>query len=130
MPIQKFTEQAINKIIESLIKMKDKASLNELKTKLEKLRVALSKEREQTKQMIETYFNYTQGKATDEEMDQANKQFQDFLKTLGLGIFVILPGAPITIPLIVKLGQKLGVDVIPDSFKEEDKSFSKKKPPQ
>jgi len=120
MPIQKFTEQAINKIIESLIKMKDKASLNELKSKLEKLRTALSKEREQTKQMVETYFNYTKGKASEEEMNEANKQFQDFLKTLGLGIFVILPGAPITIPLIVKLGQKLGVDVIPDSFKEED----------
>jgi Fe-S oxidoreductase len=118
MVIQKFTEQAINKTIESLLKMKDKASLSELKSKLEKLKIALGKEREQTKQMLETYFNYTQGKASDEEMEQANKQFQDFLKTLGLGVFVILPGAPITIPLIVKLGQKLGVDVIPDSFKD------------
>ncbi len=120
MPIQKFTEQAINKTLESLLKMKDKATLGELKNKLEKLRHALSKEREQTRQMMETYFKYTQGRASDEDMEKANKQFQDFLKTLGLGIFVILPGAPITIPLIVKLGQKLGVDVIPDSFKDND----------
>ena len=120
MVFQKFTELAINKTIESFLKMKDKASLSELKNKLEKLKVALAKEGEQTKQMLETYINYTRGMVTDEEMELANRQFQDFLKTLGLGVFVILPGAPITIPLIVKLGQKLGVDVIPDSFKDND----------
>jgi hypothetical protein len=120
MPFQKFTEQAINKTLESLLKMKDKATLSELKLKLVKLRQALAKEGEQTKEMIETYFKYTQGKASEQDMEKANKQFQDFLKTLGLGIFAVLPGAPITIPLIVKLGQMLGVDVIPDSFKDKD----------
>ncbi|MCO4793582.1 MAG: hypothetical protein KC493_07715 [Bacteriovoracaceae bacterium] len=113
MVIDRITE----KTIEALLKMKDKASLSELKNKLEKLRVALSKEGEQTAQMFETYARYTQGKASEQDMEIANKQFQDFLKTIGLGIFVILPGAPITIPLIVKLGKKLGVDIIPDSFK-------------
>ena len=54
--------------------------------------------------MLETYINYTKGMATDEEM--GSNEISRFSK-LGLG-FVILPGAPIN-PLIVKLGQKLGV---------------------
>lgn len=117
MGIEKFTTSAINKTVEALLKVKDKATLEELKLKLEKLRLALAREGVQNKQMFETYARFTQGKASEEEMDLANKQFQDFLKTLGLGIVVILPGAPITIPLVLKLGKKLGVDVLPDSFK-------------
>ncbi|MBU2425362.1 MAG: hypothetical protein KKA56_00630, partial [Gammaproteobacteria bacterium] len=34
----------------------------------------------------------------------------------GLGIFAVLPFAPITIPLIVKLGRKLGIEVLPSAF--------------
>jgi hypothetical protein len=33
-----------------------------------------------------------------------------------LGVFAVLPFAPVTIPLVVKLGQWVGVDVLPSSF--------------
>lgn len=76
----------------------------------------LAIETQETKVMLNTYHRYTQGSATKEEMDLANKQFGNVIRSLGLGIFVLLPFSPITIPAIVKLGEKLGVNVLPSSF--------------
>ena len=81
----------------------------------------LAKEGDHTAAMIEIYYRYTQGLASPQEMKLANKQFQELLKALGLGAFVILPFAPLTIPLIVRLGKYFGIDVIPKSFQEEKK---------
>lgn len=97
-----------------------------LKNKFKALKEALSKEGAQTKVMFETYARFTTGKATQEEMENANKQFRDVLKTLGLGIFAVLPAAPITIPLILKIGKKLGIDILPDSFSSSDNETKEK----
>ena len=77
---------------------------------------ALSQEKQETKDMLITYKRYTQKQASHEELAKANKQFADLLKSLGLGIFAVLPFAPITIPIIVKLGRLVGVEVMPSSF--------------
>jgi hypothetical protein len=98
-----------------------KTHRDEVFNKIMKIKDALAKEGEQSLKMFETYARYTQGQATDKEMDEANKQFGDFLKTIGLGVFAILPGSPITIPLLVKLGEKFGIDIMPNSFKDLDK---------
>ena len=66
--------------------------------------------------MLVTYKRYTKKQANREELKEANKQFGDLLKGLGLGMFAVLPFAPLTIPLIVKLGKIVGVDVLPSSF--------------
>jgi hypothetical protein len=92
---------------------------DEVIQKILKIKDALSNEGEQSIKMFEIYARYTQGKATEKEMNKANKQFGDFLKTIGLGVFAILPGSPITIPILVKLGQKFGIDIMPDSFKDK-----------
>ena len=76
----------------------------------------LAIETQETKVMLNTYHRYTQGNASKQEMDLANKQFGNVIRSLGLGIFVLLPFSPITIPAIVKLGEKLGVNVLPESF--------------
>ena len=86
---------------------------------LKRIRRALERESIETKDMIMTYLKFTQGLATEEEMKSANLQFQDFLKTIGLGVFAVLPFAPLTIPFLVTFGKKIGIDVIPDSFREE-----------
>ncbi|MEO0335885.1 MAG: hypothetical protein AAF202_05805 [Pseudomonadota bacterium] len=85
---------------------------------LEKLKVALAKETRQTKDMLQIYRLQTQGLASDSEIREANKQFRDLLKGMGLGVLIVLPFSPITLPLVVKLGRKLGVEVLPDSFKD------------
>jgi len=37
----------------------------------------------------------------------------------GIGTLLILPGAPLTIPLVAKLGKALGVDVFPSEVEAE-----------
>jgi hypothetical protein len=86
---------------------------------LKKIRKGLAQETVETHEMLKIYISFSQGKASKEEMEVANRQFRDFLKTLGLGAIVVLPFSPITLPLIVKFGKKLGIDVIPSSFKNE-----------
>ncbi|MBE7214261.1 LETM1 domain-containing protein [Shewanella benthica] len=80
------------------------------------LKDALSQEKQETKDMLVTYKRYTKKQASREELAEANKQFGDLLKGLGLGVFAVLPFAPLTIPLVVKLGKIVGVDVLPSSF--------------
>ncbi|KAA1164741.1 hypothetical protein [Pseudoalteromonas fuliginea] len=80
------------------------------------LKLALAQEKQETKEMLSIYRRYTQGQTNQAELKRANEQFVDILKGLGLGVFAVLPFAPITIPLVVKLGGLVGVDVLPSSF--------------
>ena len=80
------------------------------------LKIALAQERQETKEMLIIYRRYTQGQTNKAELKRANEQFVDILKGLGLGVFALLPFALLTIPLVVKLGQLVGVDVLPSSF--------------
>ncbi len=80
------------------------------------LKIALAQEKQETKEMLSIYKRYTQGQTNSAELKRANEQFVDILKGLGLGIFAVLPFAPLTIPLVVKLGRLVGVDVLPSSF--------------
>ena len=55
---------------------------------------------------------------TKTTMDKANSQFTDLIKNVGLiGVFA-LPGGLVAIPLLVKLGKKLGIDILPKSYKD------------
>ena len=55
---------------------------------------------------------------TKDAMDKANNQFTDLIKNVGLiGVFA-LPGGLVAIPLLVKLGKKLGIDILPKSYKD------------
>ena len=49
-------------------------------------------------------------------------QFFDLLKIAGLSIPLIMPFSVVIIPLIMKLGLKVGVRVLPTSFYDEEKS--------
>lgn len=80
------------------------------------LQGALNQEKEETKEMLAIYKKYTQQKATSAEMRLANEQFIDILKGLGIGVFAVLPFAPITIPVIIAMAKKVNVDILPSSF--------------
>ena len=55
---------------------------------------------------------------TKDAMDKANNQFTDLIKNVGLiGVFA-LPGGLVAIPLLVKLGKKFGIDILPKSYKD------------
>lgn len=99
-----------------VVKISKKRQQLKLRRALLLLKAALRQEKKETKEMLEIYRRYTQGNASKDELSIANAQFFDLLKGLGLGVFAILPFAPITIPIIVKLGQWMGIDVLPSSF--------------
>lgn len=96
-----------------------------IKKHLKRVKRILEKESQQSSSMFKVYFLYSQGLASKEQMTKANLQFKSLMKTMGLSFLVILPLAPLTIPAIITLGKKYGVDMIPESFKEEEDEISK-----
>ena len=93
----------------------------QLKRQLTRVKIALSQEKDETREMLATYRRYTNGQTTPEEMKQANQQFIDVLKGLGIGVFALLPFSPITIPIVIQVGKWVGVDILPSSFKQDNK---------
>tara|TARA_B100001063_G_C16622440_1_gene481422 strand:- start:18 stop:419 length:402 start_codon:yes stop_codon:yes gene_type:complete len=81
---------------------------------------ALAQEKAETHEMLAIYRKFTQGDATKDELRIANEQLGDLVKGLGIGVFAVLPFAPITIPFLIKLGQRMGVDVLPSAFYEKE----------
>jgi len=79
----------------------------------------LAQESHETKVMLLTYKRFTKGQASKLEMQEANKQFIDVIRGLGLGVLAVLPFSPITLPFVVKLGEKIGVNVLPSAFMKD-----------
>lgn len=106
-----------------VLRISKRRNIVRLKRQMLKIKIALAQEKAETKAMLSIYKRYTKRDASVEEMRIANQQFVDILKGLGIGIFAILPFAPITIPLMIKIGRLVGVEILPSSF------LSDKKPP-
>ncbi len=101
-----------------VIHIANKRMVLRLRQQMIGVKLALSQEKTETKEMLVIYRKYTLNQANKEEMQAANKQFRDIIKGLGIGVFAVLPFAPITIPFVIKLGQWVGVDILPSSFAE------------
>jgi hypothetical protein len=84
------------------------------------IKLALAQEKSETKEMLITYRKYTRRQASSGDMLAANKQFVDLLKGLGIGMFAVLPFAPITIPFVIRVGRWVGVEILPSSFSDID----------
>ena len=103
------------KIYSSLIKGNEN-----IRGSLAKIKSILADETRESNEMLKIYQKYVTNneKITKEELDQANKQFSDLLKGLGLAGVFVLPGGLLAIAFIVKLGEKLGIDIIPDKYRK------------
>ena len=82
------------------------------------LKEKLSEETESSRAMLKTYSRYIKGEATDDEIEKANKQLNELLKDLSLGLLAVIPFAPITIPMIAKVAKKYDIDILPNWFKD------------
>lgn len=60
----------------------------------------------------------TKEKLSKDEIKMISEQLKDIGKISFMIPFVLLPGAPITIPIIYKLADLLKIDLIPSSFKD------------
>jgi len=68
------------------------------------------------------------GSITDDEREQFKKSFVDTLKLVGLGTIAAapMPASELLIPLIVKLGKKYGINVLPSSFDSTENTAVRK----
>ena len=82
------------------------------------LKATLKHDTESSRAMLKTYYSFTQGNTTKEDLEKANKQLNIVLKELGFGVLTMLPFSPITIPLVAKLARKYDIDIVPDWFKD------------
>ena len=91
-----------------------------IRASLSKIKTILADETRESNEMLKIYQKYVTNneKITKEELDQANKQFSDLLKGLGLAGVFVLPGGLLAIAFIVKLGEKLGIDIIPEKYRK------------
>ncbi len=105
-----------------VIRIKRKRAGLRLKQQMLMIKTALSQEKAETKEMLVIYRKYTQRQASKAELKIANEQFVDIVKGLGIGVFAVLPFAPITIPVVIKLGKLVGVNILPSSFNQEEKN--------
>ncbi len=103
------------KIYSSLIKGNEN-----IRGSLAKIKSILADETRESNEMLKIYQKYVTNneKITKQELDQANKQFSDLLKGLGLAGVFVLPGGLLAIAFIVKLGEKLGIDIIPEKYRK------------
>ena len=91
-----------------------------IKSALSKIQTILANETRESNEMLKIYQKYVTNneQITKEELEQANKQFSDILKGLGLAGVFALPGGLLAIAFIVKVGEKLGIEIIPEKYKK------------
>ena len=105
-----------------VLRISKRRNIVRLKRQMLKIKIALAQEKAETKAMLSIYKRYTSA----EEMRIANQQFVDILKGLGIGVFAILPFAPITIPIMIKVARMVGVEILPSSFVSDKKAQKNK----
>jgi hypothetical protein len=101
------------------VAVKEGFDIGGIKNWLLKLKQGLSTEAEETKAMFDTYVRYTQGQASEQEMNTANEQFKDLLRGLGMGTLAAMPGSVVTLPLVFKLAKKFNIELMPSAFKND-----------
>ena len=82
-----------------------------------KLRDSFLEESEENRRMLDTYANFIEGTATEKEVDEANYQLKQVFRSFGLGILVVLPFSPISIPYVLKKAKEYNIELIPDWYK-------------
>ena len=85
---------------------------------LVKLKELFLAENAENQKMLDTYIRFAEGKATEDELARANDQLAENFKNLGLGVLVVLPFSPITIPYIFKKDQECKIDIVPKWYKD------------
>ncbi|SVA09208.1 uncharacterized protein METZ01_LOCUS62062 [marine metagenome] len=124
--IDHIDEAPLEHIIETLpvpvenlnISHDDDMERKSLEHKLANIFMAIKNEKEETQELAQLLKKYVEqeGSLSSEEMKKVKEQFSDLLKIAGLSIPIIMPFSFVIIPLIMKLGQKVGVKILPTSF--------------
>tara|TARA_B110000285_G_scaffold60119_1_gene68963 strand:- start:50 stop:460 length:411 start_codon:yes stop_codon:yes gene_type:complete len=64
-----------------------------------------------------------EGKVSKEEEHELKTQIYDLFKMAGIGIpFMLIPGSTLLMPFLIKLANKIGIDLLPSAFKKEEQN--------
>ena len=111
-------------------RIREKLSLSYFRQKryqksVEQLVKGLNQEREETRQMMQTFFKVLtqklpKGRAPeDHEVRAAVEQLKDVHKMAGLLVLAITPGSVVTLPALAAVGKRFGVDIMPSAFQQQ-----------
>ena len=128
--IDQLGEAPLENIIETLpvpiedidVPIDEEIEAEGLDRKLANIFMAIKNEKEETKELAQLLKKYVeqQGSLSSQEMTKVKDQFSDLLKMAGLSIPIIMPFSFVIIPLMMKLGQKVGVKILPTSFYDDE----------
>ena len=128
--IDQLGEAPLENIIETLpvpiedidVPIDEEIEAEGLDRKLANIFMAIKNEKEETKELAQLLKKYVEqkGSLSSQEMTKVKDQFSDLLKMAGLSIPIIMPFSFVIIPLMMKLGQKVGVKILPTSFYDDE----------
>lgn len=85
----------------------------------------LKQERAETQDMMRTFFTLLTQKLPSgrqpepEEVKAAIEQLKDVNRMAGLLVLASMPGSVVTLPILCKLANKYGIEIMPSAFKDE-----------
>ena len=100
-----------------------KINPSKIKTQLKQIRDQLANEQTAAEDMARVYYLWQNNQATQNQLKWANTELLRIIKMLGLSTIFTLPGGSFLLPLLIKLGQKLSIDILPgkiQSLKENN----------
>lgn len=86
----------------------------------------LKQERSETQDMMRTFFTLLTQKLPSgrqpepEEVKAAIEQLKDVNRMAGLLVLASMPGSVVTLPILCKLANKYGIEIMPSAFKDEE----------
>lgn len=83
---------------------------------------SIKKEGQETKEATLIVQKYMRtGQMTDDEERIIKEQMVDSLKIIGVVVpFILIPGASIVMPILIKVAEKRGVELLPSSFNSDN----------
>ena len=95
-------------------------SVDEIKELLQKNKLRLQKELEQSKEAVRLIKKSTQTSLSDEEKEKVKIQLLDICKAVPAFAVFMLPGGALLLPLLIKLIP----DILPSAFREDEEPIN------
>ena len=92
---------------------------NKAKQGFQTLKEHLAEESDETKNMVDTYQRWVEGKPQD-EMKVANEQFKDLIRLAGVGTFFSWFESMLLLPIAVYGANKVGIRLLPGRFMPDE----------
>lgn len=102
------------------MKIKIKQYFSHLSSSYKTFKEDSKKEIEETKELTKLLWEYRRRKLTDKEIELVKSQSKDIIRIAFMASIIILPGSFLITFVLIKIGQKTGIQFIPSSFQKKE----------